>query len=73
MPKNCVICNEAIEEEYGKLNGTIIRVCDENKQSQFIHVCSECQGKEGWIEIAKVKSRYISIRFGCSSYRELYI
>ena len=30
MVRNCVICEEAIEEDYGKLKGTMVRVRDEN-------------------------------------------
>ncbi len=56
MTKKCAICSEKIEEEYGKLKGTIIKVKDENKKNEFIYVCSYCQKKENWIEQAKVKS-----------------
>jgi hypothetical protein len=55
MPKNCIICNETIEEDFGKLKGTILRVRDETNQSQFLHVCSGCQKQDNWIEKAKVK------------------
>ena len=53
--KNCVICSEKIEEEYGKLQGTMLRVVNENKKREFIHVCSGCQKENDWIEKAKVK------------------
>jgi len=55
MSKHCIICNEIIKEDYGRLTGTILKVCDENKQSQFLHVCSGCQKQDNWIEKAKVK------------------
>lgn len=55
MTKHCIICNETIEEEHGKLNGTIVKAVDENRKSQFIHVCSGCQKQDDWIEKAKVK------------------
>lgn len=55
MAKKCVICSGSIEEEYGKLQGTIVKVKEDNK-NQFIHVCSSCQKKEKWIEEAKIKS-----------------
>lgn len=55
MAKKCVICNSEINEDYGKLNGTILRVVNENKKKEFIFVCSDCQKKENWIEKAKIK------------------
>lgn len=56
MSKKCVICNEIIYENYGKLKGTLIKVLDENKKKDFFYVCSDCQKKEGWIEKAKIKA-----------------
>jgi hypothetical protein len=53
---NCVLCNEKIEEEYGKLKGTIIKVKDENNKNQLIHICSDCQKQPDHIEKAKIKS-----------------
>ena len=50
-----MICEELIDEEYGKLDGTILKVKDENNNSSFIHVCSDCQKNDKWIEKAKVK------------------
>jgi len=55
MAQKCVLCNEKIPEEFGKLRGTVIRVVDENKKRQLIYVCSSCQKKDNWIEDAKVK------------------
>jgi len=55
MSKKCAICNEEMEDDYGKLKGTIIKVKDENNKNQLIHVCSDCQKKEGWMEKAKIK------------------
>jgi hypothetical protein len=55
MGKKCVICNNEIEEEYGKLMGTIVKVKEDNK-NRLIYVCSECQKKDNWIETAKIKS-----------------
>jgi len=54
--KKCSICSEKIEEEYNKLKGTMLRVVNENKKREFIHVCSNCQKQENWIETAKVKA-----------------
>jgi len=55
MVQKCVLCNEKIPEEFGKLKGTILRVVDENKKRQLIYVCSFCMKKDNWIEEAKVK------------------
>ncbi len=51
----CIICESPIEEEYGKLKGTIVKVKEENK-NKFIYVCSECQKEKDWLEKAKIKS-----------------
>jgi hypothetical protein len=56
MGKKCVLCNEEIEEEHGKLKGTIVKAKDEKNKNQLIYVCSLCQKKDGWIENAKIKS-----------------
>jgi len=56
MAKKCVICKEEIEEEYGKLKGTTLKVKEEDNKSKLAYVCSACQKQEGWIEKAKVKS-----------------
>jgi hypothetical protein len=50
-----MICDEAIEEDYGKLRGTLLKVRDENNQTSFIPVCNQCQKEDKWIEIAKIK------------------
>ena len=55
MPKKCVVCNGSIEEEFGKLQGTMLKLKEDNK-NQLIFVCSTCQKQENWIETAKVKS-----------------
>ncbi len=55
MAKECVICDKNIEEEYGKLKGTVIKV-KENNKNRLIYVCSGCQKQENWIEKAKIKS-----------------
>ncbi|MFA5259000.1 MAG: hypothetical protein WC979_08765 [Candidatus Pacearchaeota archaeon] len=56
MVKKCAICNESIEEEYGKLKGSIVKAKDENNKNQLIHVCSSCQKQDKWIEKAKIKA-----------------
>lgn len=51
----CVICNQKIEENFGKLKGAVLKVV-ENNINKFIYVCSECQKQENWIEKAKIKA-----------------
>ena len=53
--KECVICNKDIKEEFGKLDGTILNMKDEEKKPQEIYVCSECMKNEDWIEVAIIK------------------
>jgi len=55
MVKKCATCEANIEEEFGKLQGTIIKVI-ENSKNKFIHVCSTCQKEKDWIEKAKIKA-----------------
>jgi len=55
MAEKCVICNEQIEEEYGKLKGTILKVLNEKNKNDFIYVCSDCQKKPDWMDTAKIK------------------
>ena len=54
MAKKCEICSEELEEEYGKLKGTMLKMVDD-KKSRWIYVCSVCQKSSDWIEKAKVK------------------
>lgn len=56
MTKKCTLCNEVIDEESGKLKGTIIKAKDENNKNSFIFVCSSCQKKPDYIEKAKIKA-----------------
>ena len=53
--KACSICGEGVEEECGKLSGTMLKVREENR-NVLIYVCSGCQKKENWIELAKIKA-----------------
>ncbi|HUS50722.1 MAG TPA: hypothetical protein VMZ91_11195 [Candidatus Paceibacterota bacterium] len=55
MAEKCVICNSEIKEEFGKLQGTVLKV-KENNKNKLIYVCSDCQKTDGWIEKAKIKS-----------------
>ena len=54
MAKKCIICSAEIEEIYGKIKGTMLKLLDAGKNS-LIYVCSECQKDSGWIEKAKIK------------------
>lgn len=56
MTKKCVICSEKINEENGKLKGTMIKVKNLEGKNELIYVCSECQKKDNWIEKAKIVS-----------------
>ena len=56
MTEKCVICNNEIEEENSKLQGTVLKVKNENNKNELIYVCSDCQKQEDWIEKAKIKS-----------------
>jgi len=57
MSKKCVLCSEKIQEECGKLKGTIVRVKSLKNKNYFIFVCSDCQKNEkgNWLEKAKVR------------------
>jgi len=55
MDKKCILCNEKIKVENGKLKGTIIKAKNVKGINEFIHVCSHCQKKDNWLEDAKVK------------------
>ena len=51
----CILCNEKIEENNGKLKGTIIRSKNEKNVNEKIYVCNQCMKKDKWIENAKIK------------------
>jgi hypothetical protein len=55
MNEKCVLCEEAIEENYGKLLGTVIRSKNELGINELIHVCNGCQKINGWHEAAAIK------------------
>ncbi|MFA5856093.1 MAG: hypothetical protein WC867_01945 [Candidatus Pacearchaeota archaeon] len=54
--KKCEICKQEIDEDYGKLKGTIVRTLNEKKIREFKFVCSICQKEDGWLEKAKNQS-----------------
>jgi len=56
MVKKCACCSKEIEENYGKLKGSLIRVRDEEGKKSFIYVCSDCEKDEDWIERAVVRA-----------------
>lgn len=56
MAKKCVLCYNGITEEYGKLDGTIVKAKGEDNKNQFIYVCSNCQKEKEWLEKAKIKA-----------------
>lgn len=51
----CVLCNSNIEDEFGKLDGTVVRAVDEKKKGQLIYVCSSCMKEDDWVNKAKIK------------------
>jgi hypothetical protein len=55
MKKRCAICDEQIEEDSGKLKGTLIKVKDEKRKEQAIYVCFVCQKKDDWMETAIIR------------------
>jgi|TARA_Y100000296_G_scaffold70809_1_gene85756 hypothetical protein len=54
MVEKCVLCDEGIEEEFGKLKGTVIKDKDENGKRLMIYVCSDCMKKDDWYDEARV-------------------
>ncbi|MFA5174498.1 MAG: hypothetical protein WC438_04930 [Candidatus Pacearchaeota archaeon] len=54
MAKRCAICNEKISENFGKLEGTLIKIL-ENSVNQFLYVCNDCQKNPDWREKAIIK------------------
>ena len=59
MAKKCVLCEENIFEEFGKLIGTLIKAKDEKGMTNFIFVCSHCQKTSDWINNAKIKGAWL--------------
>ena len=55
--KKCAVCNSEIEEENGKIKGTMLKIV-ENKKKNWIYACSDCMKKDPlkYIEKAKIKS-----------------
>ena len=55
MTKKCAVCDKNILEKSGKLQGTMVKVKEGNK-NHLIHVCSECEKQGDWLERAVIKS-----------------
>ena len=55
MEKKCAVCDKNIEENNGKLEGTMIKVKD-NGKNHLIYVCSKCEKEEDYIERAVVRA-----------------
>lgn len=54
MVKNCKICKEKIDEDNGKLKGTVVKVMnEENNKNEHVYVCKDCQKLPDWLEQAK--------------------
>jgi hypothetical protein len=53
--ERCVLCDEDVAGEHGKLRGTIVRAKNLESKNEFLYVCSSCQRQEAWVEKAKVK------------------
>jgi len=55
MGEKCILCGDGVEENFGKLKGTMIKASNELGVNQFIHVCSGCQRIDNWYEEALIK------------------
>ena len=56
MVKKCACCNGKVEEEFGKLKGSLVKVMNEEGKKQIIYVCSDCEKEKNWIEKAVVRA-----------------
>tara|TARA_Y100000310_G_scaffold268797_1_gene281604 strand:+ start:10107 stop:10277 length:171 start_codon:yes stop_codon:yes gene_type:complete len=55
MGKICAVCDKEIEEEGGKLQGTMIKVKEGNKNN-LIYVCSDCEKDKDYLEKAVIRA-----------------
>ncbi|MBS3093130.1 hypothetical protein J4456_00950 [Candidatus Pacearchaeota archaeon] len=55
MSKKCILCGESITEDFGKLQGTVIKIKNEKNVNEFLYVCSLCMKDEKWLENAQIK------------------
>jgi len=56
MAKKCASCGEKIQEDFGKLKGSLIKVRNEKGKKEFVYVCSDCEKDKDWIEKAVVRA-----------------
>ena len=56
MVKKCASCGEKIEEDSGKLIGSMVKVKNEKGKRVFVYVCSNCMKDKEWIERAVVRA-----------------
>ena len=56
MIKKCASCGKKIEENAGKIAGSIVKVKNENGKRAFVYVCSNCMKDKEWIERAVVRA-----------------
>jgi hypothetical protein len=54
--KKCASCNKNIREDSGKLEGSIVKVKDENGKIVFVYACSDCMKDKDWIERAVIRA-----------------
>jgi hypothetical protein len=55
MADKCCLCDEEIQEDFGKIKGTRIKIV-EDKKKRLVYVCSACMKKNrDYIAKAKVK------------------
>ena len=56
MSNKCEICKEKIvEDEMGKIIGTVIKVKNEDNRNELKYVCKECQKSEKDKELIRKK------------------
>ena len=53
--KKCANCGKKIQEKFGKLKGTLIKVKNEKGKKQRIYVCSDCEKQKNYIEKAIIR------------------
>ena len=54
--KRCDSCNKEIEEDSGKLAGSIVKVKNGIGKKVFVYACSDCMKDKEWIERAVVRA-----------------
>ena len=54
--KKCASCDKKIEEDSGKLTGSMVKVKDETGKIIFVYACSDCMKDKDWIERAVIRA-----------------